>query len=98
LGAIAGARVSGVTNTLAFGGRRGQRTNRPWRKSGGTQRARQPKAPEGAKSEPTGMGEGSRSNAQYRGAGEVSCPEAWGTEAQGTHDNNRRDAGRQCRA
>src|SRR5215471_2739634 len=48
--------------------------------------------------EPTGMDGGSRSNAQYRGAGCKPGPNAWGTEAQGTHDNNRKDAGRQCRA
>ena len=40
----------------------------------------------------------SRSNAQYRGAGERLCPEAWGTKAQGTHDTTQRSAGRQCRA
>ena len=57
-----------------------------------------PRHRKGAASEPTGKGEGSRSNAQYRGAGEVSGPDAWGTEAQGTHDNTRRSAGRQCRA
>ena len=58
-----------------------------------------PRYRKGAKSEPTGKGEGSRSNAQYRGAGvsDGSCPEAWGTEAQGTHDNTFGGAGRQCR-
>ena len=56
-----------------------------------------PRYREGAKSEPTGKGEGSRSNAQYRGAGGNLCPEAWGTEAQGTHDKSRKAAGRQCR-
>ena len=30
------------------------------------------------------------------GQGITPCPEAWGTEAQGTHDNTRRSAGRQC--
>ncbi|MCK6501097.1 MAG: hypothetical protein L6Q38_16580, partial [Nitrospira sp.] len=61
-------------------------------------KARQPKVPEGSESEPTGKDEGSRSNAQYRGAGGNSHPEAWGTEAQGTHDKTRKNAGRQCRA
>ena len=32
------------------------------------------------------MDEGSRSNAQYRGAEGNLGPDAWGTEAQGTHD------------
>ena len=52
----------------------------------------------GAKSEPTGTDEGSRSNAQYRGAvaRKEHRPEAWGTEAQGTHDKGREAAGRQC--
>ena len=44
------------------------------------------------------MDEGSRSNAQYRRAGGNPGPDAWGTEAQGTHDNSRKAAGRQCRA
>ena len=57
-----------------------------------------PRYRKGAKSGPTGTDEGSRSNAQYRGAGDSPCPDAWGTEAQGTHDNSRRSAGRQCRA
>jgi hypothetical protein len=51
-----------------------------------------------ATSGPTGMDEGSRSNAQYRGAGDIPCPDAWGTKAQGTHDKGRKAAGRQCRA
>jgi hypothetical protein len=51
-----------------------------------------------AKSVPTGTDEGSRSNAQYRGAGKSPCSDAWGTEAQGTHDNTQKSAGRQCRA
>ena len=55
-----------------------------------------PRYREGATSEPTGMDEGSRSNAQYRGAGGNLCPDTWGTEAQGTHDNTERGAGRQC--
>ena len=50
------------------------------------------------KSGPTGTDEGSRSNAQYRGAGDNPCPDAWGTKAQGTHDKSRKAAGRQCRA
>jgi hypothetical protein len=50
----------------------------------------------GVKSEPTGTDEGSRSNAQYRGAGGNLSPKAWGTEAQGTHDKTRKNAGRQC--
>lgn len=59
-----------------------------------------PRYREGATSEPTGMDEGSRSNAQYRGAGDSDgpCSQAWGTEAQGTHDKGRKAAGRQCRA
>jgi len=59
-----------------------------------------PRYRKGATSTPTGKDEGSRSNAQYRGAGgsKAPCPDTWGTEAQGTHDNNRKDAGRQCRA
>jgi hypothetical protein len=32
------------------------------------------------------------------GQGKDACPEAWGTEAQGTHDKTQRSAGRQCRA
>ncbi len=32
------------------------------------------------------MDEGSRSNAQYRGAGGNLCLDAWGSKAQGTHD------------
>ena len=59
-----------------------------------------PRYRKGAKSEPTGKGEGSRSNAQYRGAGPAMARarDAWGTEAQGTHDNTHQSAGRQCRA
>ena len=57
-----------------------------------------PRYRKGAQSAPTGTDEGSRSNAMYRGAGDNSCPEAWGTEAQGTHDKSRKAAGRQCRA
>jgi hypothetical protein len=57
-----------------------------------------PRYRKGAKSGPTGKDEGSRSNAQYRGSGRKPGPEAWGTEAQGTHDNTQRSAGRQCRA
>ena len=55
-----------------------------------------PRYRKGAKSEPTGKDEGSRSNAQYRGAGGNLSPDAWGTKAQGTHDKTRRSAGRQC--
>ena len=57
-----------------------------------------PRYRKGAQSAPTGMDEGSRSNAQYRGAEVNLCPDAWGTEAQGTHDNTYTGAGRQCRA
>ncbi len=57
-----------------------------------------PRYRKGAKSEPTGKDEGSRSNAQYRGAGDSLCSDAWGTKAQGTHDKSRKAAGRQCRA
>ena len=57
-----------------------------------------PRYRKGAKSEPTGTDEGSRSNAQYRGAGGNLSLEAWGTEAQGTPDKSRKAAGRQCRA
>ena len=32
------------------------------------------------------------------GQGVDLCPDAWGTKAQGTHDNTRKSAGRQCRA
>ena len=32
------------------------------------------------------------------GAEDNRCPDAWGTEAQGTHDKSRKAAGRQCRA
>lgn len=32
------------------------------------------------------------------GQGKESCPGAWGTKAQGTHDNTQESAGRQCRA
>ena len=53
-----------------------------------------PRYRKGAESGPTGTDEGSRSCAQYRGAGIHSCPEAWGTEAQGTHDKRRQAAGR----
>ena len=56
-----------------------------------------PRYRKGAKSVPTGTDEGSRSNAQYRGAGDSPYPDAWGTEAQGTHDKSRKVAGRQCR-
>ena len=49
-------------------------------------------------SKPPGKDEGSRSNAQYRGNGQGLVPDAWGTEAQWTHDNTRMSAGRQCRA
>jgi hypothetical protein len=47
-----------------------------------------PRYRNGAEREPTGKGEGSRSNAQYRGAGPAMARarDAWGTEAQGTHD------------
>ena len=57
-----------------------------------------PRYRKGAQSGPTGKDEGSRSNAQYRGAGGNLCPDAWGTKAQGTHDKGRKAAGRQCRA
>ena len=57
-----------------------------------------PRYRKGATSKPTGMDEGSRSNAQYRGAEDNLGPDAWGTKAQGTHDNTYGGAGRQCRA
>ena len=56
-----------------------------------------PRYRKGAKSTPTGMDEGSRSNAQYRRSEGNPGPYARGTEAQGTHDNSRKAAGRQCR-
>jgi hypothetical protein len=56
-----------------------------------------PRYRNGAEREPTGKGEGSRSNAQDRGAGGNLSLDAWGTEAQGTHDKSRKAAGRQCR-
>ena len=63
--------MTGVINTLAFAGRRGQQTSQPRRKPGGTRTERvNPRYRKGAKSGPTGMDEGSRSNAQYRGAGD----------------------------
>jgi len=48
-----------------------------------------PRYRKGATSTPTGRDEGSRSSAQYRGArgSDAPWPDAWGTEAQGTHDN-----------
>jgi len=57
-----------------------------------------PRYRNGAEREPTGKGEGSRSNEQYRGAGPAMAfaRDAWGTEAQGTHDNTYGGAGRQC--
>ena len=57
-----------------------------------------PRYRKGATSEPTGTDEGSRSTAQYRGAvaRKEHRPDAWGTDAQGTHDTSRKTAGRQC--
>jgi hypothetical protein len=40
------------------------------------------------------MDEGSRSNAQYRRAGGNPGPDAWGTEAQGTHDKKPQGSGK----
>ena len=82
--------MTGSNNILARIGRRSRLSNRTWCKLGGTQKSmRQPKVPEGSESEPTGKDKGSRSNAQYRGArsSKAPGPDAWGTKAQGTHDN-----------
>jgi len=59
-----------------------------------------PRYRNGAEREPTVKGEGSRSNEQYRGAGPAMARarEAWGTKAQGTHDNTYGGAGRNAGA
>jgi hypothetical protein len=62
LGPNAGARVTGITNTQASTGRRGQKTSRTGRKRGGTQNSvRQLKVPEGS----TKAHRPGRTNAQY---------------------------------
>ena len=85
------------TNRRSKGDRRNQHPGASWE---GHKEGVNPRYRKGAKSGPTGTDGGSRSNAQYRGAGEnkLRCLDAWGTEAQGTHDNTHRSAGRQCRA